>query len=232
MNIDMNGPNITVQGRRKEVLNPVEVTGSEGEFLALKLVSGQYSYSMEATCPKVTKPTAETTVLHIFKQQMGLTKRGSYDAEQLTISNVTMNQTQNFTLDETSAFVTITVPTAQILQKKTCRDNKQLWQPFYRVDVVLTFRETNHKMHWTMENTLPCTARSDISDIKSSTDSNITESSKPIFKAENLPAQPCSVNHSSVSEETTRAGETTQQPDVETSLQLFQLMPAASQALC
>lgn len=24
----------------------------EGEFLALKLVSGQYAYSMEATCPK------------------------------------------------------------------------------------------------------------------------------------------------------------------------------------
>ena len=25
---------------------------TEGEFLALKLVSGQYAYSMEATCPK------------------------------------------------------------------------------------------------------------------------------------------------------------------------------------
>ncbi|KAK2897767.1 hypothetical protein Q8A73_014147 [Channa argus] len=42
----------------------------------------------------------------------------------------------------------------------TCpKESKQLLQPFYRVDVVLTFKETNHIMHWTMENTLPCTGR-------------------------------------------------------------------------
>lgn len=82
MNTDMRGPDITVQGRRREVLSPVKVRGltahaahchlviyrsitantqclwltqvmeTEGEFLALKLVSGQYAYSMEATCPK------------------------------------------------------------------------------------------------------------------------------------------------------------------------------------
>lgn len=82
MNIDMNGPDITVQGKRREVLSPVkvrkrnrilppsdywqhynwnslncclwltQVMENEGEFLALKLVSGQYAYSMEATCPK------------------------------------------------------------------------------------------------------------------------------------------------------------------------------------
>lgn len=30
----------------------MQVMENEGEFLALKLVSGQYAYSMEATCPK------------------------------------------------------------------------------------------------------------------------------------------------------------------------------------
>lgn len=30
----------------------MQVMENVGEFLALKLVSGQYAYSMEATCPK------------------------------------------------------------------------------------------------------------------------------------------------------------------------------------
>ncbi|KAF3860303.1 hypothetical protein F7725_000558 [Dissostichus mawsoni] len=159
MNIDMRGSDITVQGRRGEVLSPVTVMEDEGDFLALKLVSGQYAYSMEATCPKVNTSTAEETVLHIFKRRMGLTKRGSRDNEALTVSDVWVNQTDNFTLHETSAFVTLIIPTAQILQTKTCADSKRLLQPFYRVDVVLTFKETHHKMQWSMENTLPCTAR-------------------------------------------------------------------------
>lgn len=29
----------------------MQVLGNVGEFLALKLVSGQYAYSMEAVCP-------------------------------------------------------------------------------------------------------------------------------------------------------------------------------------
>ncbi|XP_063745943.1 uncharacterized protein C1orf127 homolog [Eleginops maclovinus] len=157
MNIDMRSTDITVQGRRGEVLSPVTVMGDEGDFLALKLVSGPYAYSMEATCPKVNTSTAEETVLHIFKRRMGLTKRGSRDNEALTVSNVSVDQTDNFTVHETSAFVTLIIPTAQILQTKTCADSKRLLQPFYQVDVVLTFKETNHKMQWSMENTLPCT---------------------------------------------------------------------------
>lgn len=80
LNTVLSGTNITVQGRRKEVMNPVKVNlynaecchlvlhfnnatnvnfatllmqvwGNEGEFLALKLISGQYAYSMEAICP-------------------------------------------------------------------------------------------------------------------------------------------------------------------------------------
>uniref|UniRef100_A0A3P8TL25 Si:ch211-129o18.4 n=1 Tax=Amphiprion percula TaxID=161767 RepID=A0A3P8TL25_AMPPE len=135
MNVDVTAADITVQGRRREILSPVK----EGEFLALKLVRGQFAYSMEATCPK------EMTVLHIFKRRMGLTKRGRSYNEALTVSDVSINQTENFTMKETSQFVTLTLPTAQILQYK-----------FYRADVVLTFKETNHKMHWSMENTLPC----------------------------------------------------------------------------
>ncbi|KAM4609937.1 uncharacterized protein ciroz [Polymixia lowei] len=55
VNVDTNGSDITVQGRRKEIMSPVKVIANEGEFLALKLVSGQYAYSMEATCPNAKK---------------------------------------------------------------------------------------------------------------------------------------------------------------------------------
>ncbi|XP_035499976.2 uncharacterized protein C1orf127 homolog isoform X1 [Scophthalmus maximus] len=158
MDIVLDGPDIAVQGRRREILSPVTVMENEGEFLALKLVSGLYAYSMEAVCPTVTTSTAEETVLHIFKRRMGLTRRGSDDNEGLTVSDVSVNQTDDFTVHETREFVSLIIPTTQILQTKTCADSKQLVQPFYRVDVVLTFKETNHKMHWTMENTLPCTA--------------------------------------------------------------------------
>ncbi|KAG7227077.1 hypothetical protein INR49_022424, partial [Caranx melampygus] len=160
MDIDMNGTDISVQGRRRDILSPLKVKEIEGEFLALKLVSGPYAYSMEAVCPKLTTSTAEETVLHIFKQRMGLTKRGSSDDGGLTVSNVSVNQTENFTVHETSGFVTLVIPTNQILKTKTCTDSKLLLQSFYRVDVVLTFKETYHKMHWTMENTLPCTGES------------------------------------------------------------------------
>lgn len=56
--------------------------------------------------------------MHIFKRHMGLTKRGSSDNEPLTVSNVSVNQTDNFTLRETSKFATLIIPTAQILQTK------------------------------------------------------------------------------------------------------------------
>lgn len=62
--------------------------------------------------------TAEETMLHIFKRRMGLTKRGSYDDEGLTVSDVSVNQTDNFTVHETSEFVTLTIPTTQILETK------------------------------------------------------------------------------------------------------------------
>ncbi|XP_076597810.1 ciliated left-right organizer protein containing ZP-N domains homolog [Chaetodon auriga] len=198
MNANMSGPDITVQGRRKEVLSPVKVMENEGEFLALKLVSGQYAYSMEATCPKVTTSTAEETVLHIFKRRMGLTKRGSDVNEALTVSNVSVPQTDNFTVHETSEFVTLIIPTAQILQTKACADHKQLLQPFYRVDVVLTFKETNHKMHWTMENTLPCTVRPAASHIASSPGLNTSALSMLNFKHQNFTTEQPSLERSTV----------------------------------
>ncbi|KAE8293326.1 hypothetical protein D5F01_LYC08435 [Larimichthys crocea] len=198
MSIDMSGPDITVQGRRRDVLSPVKVMENEGEFLALKLVSGQYAYSMEATCPKVTVSTAEETVLHIFKRHMGLTKRGSSDNEPLTVSNVSVNQTDNFTLRETSKFATLIIPTAQILQTKACADSKQLLQPFYRVDVVLTFKETNHKMHWTMENALPCTVRPAVTHFTSSPAPKTTALSTLNFGHENLTTEEPSLDRSTV----------------------------------
>lgn len=33
-------------------------------------------------------------------------------------------------------------------------------QTFYKIDAVLTFKETNHKMYWTMENSSPCSGKS------------------------------------------------------------------------
>ncbi|XP_029012017.1 uncharacterized protein C1orf127 homolog [Betta splendens] len=161
MSVDVNGSHIAVQGRRSEVLSPVEGMGNR-EFLALKLVSGQYAYSMEVTCPTVTSSTAAQTVLHIFKRRMGLTKRGP------SVGGVWVKQTRRFTVRDAGGFVALLVPTERILQTRACAEREQLVQPFYRVDVVLTFRETNHKMHWTMENTLPCTARPAGSHIASS----------------------------------------------------------------
>lgn len=68
----------------------------------------------------MTTSTPEETVLHIFKRRMGLTKRGSYDNEALTVSDVSVNQTDHFTVHEMSEFVTLVIPTAQILQTKVC----------------------------------------------------------------------------------------------------------------
>ncbi|KAK7878598.1 hypothetical protein WMY93_030434 [Mugilogobius chulae] len=157
INVDMNRENISVQGRRREVLSPIRVLSYDSEFLALKLVSGQHAYSLEAACP-VTDPTAEETVLHIYKRRMGLTKRGGHVSENLTVLNVTLKQTENFTFLETSQFVILIIPTAQILHLKSCPDNKQIWQPVYRADVVLHFRETNHTVQWSVESVLACTA--------------------------------------------------------------------------
>ncbi|XP_044068053.1 uncharacterized protein C1orf127 homolog isoform X2 [Siniperca chuatsi] len=228
MNIDMSGPDITVQGRRREVLSPIKVMENDGEFLALKLVSDQYAYSMEATCPKVTMSTAEETVLHIFKRHMGLTKRGSYDNEALTVSNVSVNQTDNFTVHETSEFVTLIIPTAQILQTKTCADGKQLLQPFYWVDVVLTFKETNHKMHWTMENTLPCTARPAASHITTSPGPNTTALSTLNFKHKNLTTEQPPLDRSTIpvrkqNEEMTAEFSTTSSPHTQMETRSFKL---------
>ncbi|XP_062398030.1 uncharacterized protein C1orf127 homolog [Sardina pilchardus] len=158
VNVERRQSNITIQGRRREILRPVLIMETKGEFLPLKLVSGHYAYSMEATCP-VSRSVTEKTVLHIFKRRMGLTKRGGYENETLTISSVVVRQTDTFTWTENSDFVQLVIPTSVIQRKKSCTGElgKEFLQPFFRVDVVLSFKETNHKMHWTMENTLPCT---------------------------------------------------------------------------
>ncbi|KAB5546178.1 hypothetical protein PHYPO_G00069110 [Pangasianodon hypophthalmus] len=160
VNVDIQKPLITVQGRRNTVLSPVQVLQTEGQFLPLKLVSGQYAYSMEATCPNMIQHPSEDTVLHIYKRRMGLTKRGGYDNETLSVSSVSINQTDTFTWSETTSFVKLIVPTALIQMTKKCADKERenLQQSFFRIDVVLTFKETNNRMFWTMENTSPCSS--------------------------------------------------------------------------
>ncbi|XP_026055830.1 uncharacterized protein ciroz isoform X2 [Carassius auratus] len=161
VNVEMHKPNITVQGRRDTILTPVQVFKSEGHFLPLKLVSGHYAYSMEATCPNVNQSASEDTVLHVYKRRMGLTKRGGYQNETLSVSSVILEQTDTFTWSETSDFVQLIIPTSHIQQKRECigQTGEKLQQSFYKIDAVLTFKETNHKMHWTMENTSPCSER-------------------------------------------------------------------------
>lgn len=63
---------------------------------------------------------AEVTVLHIFKRRMGLIKRSRLDQEGLTIRDVSVNQTKNFSVHETSEFVTLVISTDQIIQTKVC----------------------------------------------------------------------------------------------------------------
>ncbi|XP_076874592.1 ciliated left-right organizer protein containing ZP-N domains homolog [Brachyhypopomus gauderio] len=158
VHVDVHKPHITVQGRRNTILSPVQVLQSEGQFLPLKLVSGNYAYSMEATCPRVTQYSSENTILYIYKRRMGLTKRGGYDNETLSVSSVSVNQTSAFSWSENSGFVKLIIPTALIQKTKKCTDKESndLRQAFFRIDVVLAFKETNNKMAWTMENTSPC----------------------------------------------------------------------------
>ncbi|KAG9269728.1 hypothetical protein AMEX_G16790 [Astyanax mexicanus] len=158
VNADIQKPYITVQGQRNVVLSPVQVLQTEGQFLPLKLVSGNYAYSMEATCPNVNQYSSKDTVLHIYKRRMGLTKRGGYENETLSVSSVSVNQTNTFTWSETSGFVQLIIPTTLIQKIKNCPNEKypNLQQAVFRIDVILTFRETNNKMLWTMENKSPC----------------------------------------------------------------------------
>lgn len=63
-------------------------------------------------------------MLHIFKRRMGLTRRGSDDNEGLTVSDVSVNQTDDFTVHETREFVSLIIPTTQILQTKVGADRE------------------------------------------------------------------------------------------------------------
>lgn len=68
----------------------------------------------------------EEAELHIFKRHMGLTKRGSHGNGGLTVSEVLVQQTDNFTVHDTSHFVTLVIPTAQILQTKVRNEGNDL----------------------------------------------------------------------------------------------------------
>lgn len=67
---------------------------------------------------------ADDVVLHIFKRRMGLTRRGSSDSEALTVTRVSVEQTDQFTVNQTSEFVTLLIPTTQILQTKVSAETQ------------------------------------------------------------------------------------------------------------
>lgn len=68
----------------------------------------------------------EEAELHIFKRHMGLTKRGSRGNGGLTVSEVLVQQTDNFTVHDTRQLVTLVIPTAQILQTKVRNEGNDL----------------------------------------------------------------------------------------------------------
>ncbi|XP_015192693.2 uncharacterized protein C1orf127 homolog [Lepisosteus oculatus] len=158
LSAETRGSNITVQGQRKEIMDSVEVMGRAIDVLPLWLVSGYYAYSMEANCPNVSSSPADETVLHISKRRMGLIKRAGYDRESLNLLSVIVKQTDVYSVSENHDFLQLTVPTDHILQRKSCTSSasESLLQLFFRVDVILTFREMPYRVYWSMENVFPC----------------------------------------------------------------------------
>ncbi len=69
----------------------------------------------------VNQSSSEDTVLYVYKRRMGLTKRGGYQNETLSVSSVIVEQTDTFTWSETSDFVQFIIPTSHIQQKKVRR---------------------------------------------------------------------------------------------------------------
>ncbi|XP_048860946.1 uncharacterized protein C1orf127 homolog isoform X2 [Brienomyrus brachyistius] len=158
LNVETHGANITVQGRRSDILTGDTEMERLGEFLPLRLVSGHYSYSMEAVCPNVSRSPEPLAVLHILKRRMGLVKRSWLDRESLTLSGVSVSQTDAFIVSEGSDYVQLIVNTSHITTTKNCPGSLggSLVQPFFRVDAAITFKETPHRLYWSLENFLPC----------------------------------------------------------------------------
>lgn len=68
----------------------------------------------------------EEAKLHIYKRNMGLTKRGSHGNGGLTVSKVLVQQTDNFTMRDASQFVTLIIPVTHILQTKVRTEGSDL----------------------------------------------------------------------------------------------------------
>lgn len=87
-------------------------------YLYLCVCTTCWSLDVSVFDDSVIQHSSEDTVLHIYKRRMGLTKRGGYDNETLSISSVSINQTDTFTWSETTSFVKLIVPTALIQKTK------------------------------------------------------------------------------------------------------------------
>ncbi|XP_077113542.1 ciliated left-right organizer ZP-N domains-containing protein [Ranitomeya variabilis] len=155
----MNKSYVTVKGLRDLLLSSREFLDRQAEVLPLWIGHGVYVYSLEASCPLVTRgPGAEVT-FHIPKQRMGLVKRGSYSTETVTLKNIVVLPPINVTVTENKHFVMVNAQAADLLRSQDCitRDNRQGIQDFYSLDLVLEFAEIAHPMNWTLENYYECT---------------------------------------------------------------------------
>ncbi|XP_053308362.1 uncharacterized protein C1orf127 homolog [Spea bombifrons] len=161
--VEMSNFSVTIRGPRGQLLNTREFLDRQTEFLPLWLAHGFYAYSLEASCPLVTRHPGEDVILSIPKQRMGLVKRGSYSTEMLTLRNIVVGQSISATVTENKHFIVINIPAKEVLRTQACRTaagNVSGVQAFYSVDLRLEFVELAYPMNWTMENYYECTEAS------------------------------------------------------------------------
>lgn len=87
-------------------------------YLCLCVWTACWFLDVSVLADSVIQPSSEDTVLHIYKRRMGLTKRGGYENETLSVSSVSVNQTNTFTWSETTGFVKLIIPTVLIQKTK------------------------------------------------------------------------------------------------------------------
>ncbi|XP_073511552.1 uncharacterized protein C1orf127 homolog [Phyllobates terribilis] len=157
--IEMNKSHVTVKGLRDLLLSSREFLDRRTELLPLWIGHALYVYSLEASCPLVTRDPGAEIALHIPKQRMGLVKRGLPMIETLTLKNIVALHPINITVTENKHFVMVNAPAGNILRSQDCttRDNRQGIRDFYSLDLVLEFAEIAHPMNWTLENYYECT---------------------------------------------------------------------------
>uniref|UniRef100_A0A8C5PVE6 Chromosome 1 open reading frame 127 n=1 Tax=Leptobrachium leishanense TaxID=445787 RepID=A0A8C5PVE6_9ANUR len=161
--VEISDFSVTVRGQRGQLLNAVEFMDRQTDMLPLWVARGFYAYSLEASCPFVTRHPGEEVTLSIPKQRVGLVKRGTYTTETLTLRNIVVGHFVSATVTENKYFVVINIPSNEVLQSQECHmsvGNVPGVQVYYSIDLVLEFVEMAYPMNWTMENYYECTVAS------------------------------------------------------------------------